>query len=354
MAILPSRATPAPPWLARRAGDDYGATADPDWREIDWRDHVHSMQIAGRKVNYVDIGESRDGAAPVLFVHGLAGCWQNWLENIPRVVAEGRRVIAPDLPGFGLSEMPAEEISISGYGRCVEALCDELGLGEVVVVGNSMGGFVAAEKAIQFPDRVERLVLVSAAGISQKDLRKAPAMVVMRVVAELTARAAAQSDKVVTRPRLREVALSSIIRHPSRIKTDLLWEITTYSGGEGYIDATKANLSYDFQDRLGDIRVPTLIVWGGNDMIVPTKDAHEYERLISGSRKVVMEDTGHVPMIERAPTFNDELMEFLAEEADAPERKGADSAAGAADSNGDASVNGDGADTEPRFSQRRG
>jgi pimeloyl-ACP methyl ester carboxylesterase len=342
MAILPSRATPAPPWHARRAGDDYGATAEPDWRGIDWREHLQSMQIDGRRVNYVDIGESRDGAAPVLFVHGLAGCWQNWLENIPRLVAEGRRVIAPDLPGFGLSEMPTEQISISGYGKCVETLCDQLGLGEVVVVGNSMGGFVAAEKAIQFPDRVERLVLVSAAGISQGDLRKAPAMVVMRVVAELTARTAAGSDKVVTRPRLREMALSSVIRHPSRIATDLLWEITTYSGGKGYIDATSATLGYDFRDRLGDIRVPTLIVWGGNDMIVPTKDAHEYERLIPGSRKVVMEDTGHVPMIERAQTFNDALMEFLAEEPGTP-----DASTGAeGDDEGDNLV--------PRLGQRRG
>ncbi len=346
MAILPSRATPAPPWLAHRAGDDYGANAEPDWREIDWRDHLHSMQIAGRRVNYVDIGESRDGAAPVVFVHGLAGCWQNWLENIPRMVAEGRRVIALDLPGFGLSEMPAEEISISGYGKCVEALCDELGLGEVVVVGNSMGGFVAAEKAIQFPDRVERLVLVSAAGISQKHLRKAPAMVIMRVVAELTARTAAKSDKVVTRPRLREVALSSVIRHPSRIPTDLLWEITTYSGGKGYIDATSATLGYDFQDRLSDIRVPTLIVWGDNDMIVPTKDADEYERLIPGSRKLLMEDTGHVPMIERAPTFNDELVKFLAEEQGAPEDESGQGEVAEAASNGDGGT--------PRFSQRRG
>ena len=327
MAILPSRATPAPPWLAHRAGDDYGAVAQPDWREIDWREHVRSAQIEGRRVNYVDIGECRDGAHPVLLIHGLAGCWQNWLENIPRLVAEGRRVIVPDLPGFGHSEMPVEDISIPGYGKCVEALCDQLGLGEVVVVGNSMGGFVAAEKAIQFPDRVERLVLVSAAGISQKDLYKAPALVIMRVVAELTARTAAKSDKVVTRPRLREVALSSVIRHPSRIPTDLLWEITTYSSGPGYMDAMEALLGYDFSDRLGDIRVPTLIVWGTDDMIVPTKDADEFERRITGSRKVLMEDTGHVPMIERAPTFNDELMEFLAEEPAAPERKGEDSQA---------------------------
>ena len=74
-------------------------------------------------------------------------------------------MVALDLPGFGLSPMPTRrEITIPGYGRWVDALCEQLGLGKVALVGNSMGGFVAAEVAIQFPERVARLVLVSAAG----------------------------------------------------------------------------------------------------------------------------------------------------------------------------------------------
>src|SRR3954469_10373601 len=166
-----SKARPATPWQASRAGDDYGATASPDWREIDWRQHLRHLVIDGRSVNYVDYGPSdSSGLEPVVFVHGLGGCWQNWLENIPRAAAEGRRVIALDLPGLGYSEMPYEKISISGYGRTVNAVCDELDLGEVVLVGNSMGGFTAAETAIQFPERVERVVLISAAGITTSDL----------------------------------------------------------------------------------------------------------------------------------------------------------------------------------------
>src|SRR2546428_7685716 len=98
MALLPSKARPAAPWAARNAGDDYGAHAQPDWREIDWRPHLRSTEIAGRGVRYVDIG-SGDGP-PIVFVHGLAGVWQNWLENIPRFAQE-RRGIAPDLPGVG-------------------------------------------------------------------------------------------------------------------------------------------------------------------------------------------------------------------------------------------------------------
>jgi pimeloyl-ACP methyl ester carboxylesterase len=160
MAVLPSKARPALMRAASQAGDDYGVTAQPSWREINWREHLRSMEIDGGNVNYVDMGSG--DAPPVLFVHGLGGCWQNWLENVPRVAQE-RRVIAPDLPGFGASEMPLERISIPGYGQFLDKLCDRLGLDEVVIVGNSMGGFVGAEVAIQFPSRVERLVLVSAA-----------------------------------------------------------------------------------------------------------------------------------------------------------------------------------------------
>ena len=124
-------ARPASVRAARRVHDGYGETAQPDWRTIDWKAHLHQLEIDGAPVNYVDIGSG--DRAPVVFVHGLGGQWQNWLENIPRAAQE-RRVIALDLPGFGLSEMPRDEITISGYGRVVDALCERLGLGRVDIV----------------------------------------------------------------------------------------------------------------------------------------------------------------------------------------------------------------------------
>jgi pimeloyl-ACP methyl ester carboxylesterase len=319
MATLrPSKALPATPWAAQRAGDDYGTTASPDWREIDWRPHLRQITIDGRSVNYVDYGSSDDGREPVVFVHGLGGCWHNWLENIPRAAAEGRRAIAIDLPGFGFSEMPADDISISGYGRVVNAQCDLLDVGEVVLVGNSMGGFISAEVAIQFPARVARLVLVSAAGVTTSDLYGAPVLAGARVVAALATRAATMSEKVVRRPHLQHLAYNSFIRHPTRIRRELLYEITRGSGRPGFVDALRAIIDYDFRDRLPEIGCPTLIVWGTDDMLVPSSDADEYERLIDGARKVVLEDTGHMAMIERPQTFNDCMMEFLAAEPNAP------------------------------------
>jgi pimeloyl-ACP methyl ester carboxylesterase len=314
--IVPSRVAPASLRAARRADDGYGATAQPDWREIDWREHLHSMDVRGTSVNYVDIG-SGDAGPPVLFVHGLGGAWQNWLENIPRVAQE-RRVFALDLPGFGRSEMPRAEISIPGYGRCVDEFCERVGLEEVVLVGNSMGGFVAAETAAQFPARVERLVLVSAAGVSITNLMRRPVQTWGRVAAALGSYGAANTRAAITRPVVRHLALGFVMRHPTRLRADLCWEQVHAAGTPGFRDALDALLDYDFRDRLGDIACPTLIVWGKEDMLVPVRDADEFERLIPNARKILMNDTGHVPMLERPVKFNDCLMEFLAEPREAP------------------------------------
>ncbi|HEU0317931.1 MAG TPA: alpha/beta fold hydrolase, partial [Solirubrobacteraceae bacterium] len=120
-----------------KAKEAYGAIGRSAWFDVDWESHRRWVEIDGRWVNLVDIGEG-----PVLiFIHGLAGCWQNWLENIP-FFARDHRVIAVDLPGFGESEMPAEPITISNYARMVDAVCDVLDVDSAVIIGNSMGGFI--------------------------------------------------------------------------------------------------------------------------------------------------------------------------------------------------------------------
>jgi pimeloyl-ACP methyl ester carboxylesterase len=311
-------ALPARVRAARLAGDDYGVTAQPDWRTIDWVTHLHQLEIDGRPVNYVDIGAGE--REPIVFIHGLGGQWQNWLENLPRAAQE-RRVIALDLPGHGLSPMPRDQITIPGYGRTVQALCDRLGLSHVDIVGNSMGGYIGAEVAIQFPQLVDQLLLVSAAGITSANLAHAPIMTLGRVATAIATHTAAQDRQLASRPKARHLSLQFVARHPSRLKPDLAYEgFFKGTGKPGFTDALRASLNYDFRDRLPEIGVPTLIVWGEKDSIIPVNDAQEFERLIPDSRKVVMKDTGHVSMAERPETFNDLMMEFLAENGAAADK----------------------------------
>jgi pimeloyl-ACP methyl ester carboxylesterase len=308
-------ARPASPRAARRVHDGYGETAQPDWRTIDWGSHLHQVEIDGAAVNYIDIGSG--DRAPIVLVHGLGGQWQNWLENIPRAAQE-RRVIALDLPGFGLSPMPPEKITIPGYGRTVNALCDRLGLGVVELVGNSMGGFISAEVAIQFPQRVDRLILVSAAGITSADLDRRPIQTLGRMATALTHWSAPLDRSIASRPKARHLALAFVARHPSLLKADLAYEgFFKGTGKPGFDDALLACLEYDFRERLPEIRVPTLIVWGEQDSIIPVKDAHEFDRLIPDSRLLVMAQTGHISMAERPVAFNDLMMDFLAESGQA-------------------------------------
>jgi pimeloyl-ACP methyl ester carboxylesterase len=313
----PSQARPAFPWEATRAGEDYGRPATPDWRDIDWQDYLRECEVAGRRMRYVELGS---GDPPVVFVHGLGGNWQNWLENLP-AAARHRRTIAMDLPGFGESEMPDGEISISNYADWVAELLDAVGGERAVVVGNSMGGFVVCELAIAHPKRVSGLVLCASAGISATNVRRHPLMTFVRAGTAIASWVSANSHLVAARPRSRHLATAMVFRHPSRLPADLTAEVMKGAGKPAFMQGLEACLSYDFRDRLNEIECPTLIVWGAEDVIVPSQDADEFNRHIPHARKVVFDETGHCPMLERPREFNRCLVEFLGDEPAGEDRE---------------------------------
>jgi pimeloyl-ACP methyl ester carboxylesterase len=185
-------------------------------------------------------------------------------------------------------------------------------------VGNSMGGFIAAELAIAFPARVERLVLVSAAGVSTTSnpqvLRVLPTLRrAERMLLASGAWAAARSDALTRRPRTRDALLNVVTRHPGRLPAALAAEQLRGAGTPGFIEALQSILDYDVRVRLPEIACPTLIVWGDADRLIPVHDADVFAELIPNSRKVIFEDTGHMSMLERPAAFNALLEEFLAE-----------------------------------------
>jgi pimeloyl-ACP methyl ester carboxylesterase len=291
----------------------YGPQGRSAWLDVDWREHQRWVTVEDQPINVIELGEG----PPLIFVHGLSGSWPNWLEQLP-VFAARHLVITLDLPGFGYSPMPPERISITGYARLLDRLLDKLEIDAAAVVGNSMGGFVGAELAIAFPQRVERLVLISAAGISTYDHRGALRTVPVlrraeRILTAYTAWMASKSDTVARRPRLRDATLNVVTRHPSRLPAALAAEQLRGSGKPGFIQALEANLDYDFRERLPEIACPTLIVWGEDDRVITARDAEVFEELIPDSRVVMYADTGHLSMLERPAAFNALLEEFLSE-----------------------------------------
>jgi pimeloyl-ACP methyl ester carboxylesterase len=289
--------------------------------DVDWREHQRFVEVDGRWVNVVELGaggtRDRAGRLPVVFVHGLSGSWQNWLENLPHFAAAGHRVVAFDLPGFGASQMPRDKISIAGYARFVDALLKQLGVGPAIVVGNSMGGFIGAELAIRSPARVERLVLVSAAGLTVEYQRNERVLGALRSAENaLTAWAGwvgSRSDALARRPRARRLLMGFVVHRPDLLPAALISEQVRSSGKPGFVDALDALTDYPIRDRLGRIGCPTLIVWGEEDHLIPVRDATEFADLIPGARKVVWPKTGHMAMLERPAAFNALVDAFVAE-----------------------------------------
>ncbi len=306
----------APPSLPQLDDQSvYGPQGRSPWLDVDWRTHQRWVIVDGQPINVVERGVG----PPLVFVHGLIERWTQWVEQLS-AFSSSHRVIAMDLPGFGDSPMPAEKISISGYARMIEQLLDTLEVGAAAFVGHSMGGFTSVELAINFPQRVQRLVLVSPAGLStynnSRDLRLVAQMRRFRwIVNGYHARVAAHAELLARRPRLRllEPTTHVVARHSDRLPAPFVAEFVRGLGAPGYIEGMAANFDYDYRDRLAEVACPTLIVWGKHDLVVSAKDADVYERLIPNARKVIFKDTGHMAMIERPAAFNALLKDFLKE-----------------------------------------
>lgn len=308
-----------PDYAARTAGSsavasDASSQQLADWRSIDWRSHQRWIELSSGPVNVIDIGSG----PPVLFVHGLGGSWPNWLEQLP-VVSESRRAIAFDLPGFGASPVPSTRISIEGYAAITLELMDKLGIYSAPIVGNSMGGEITAELALSAPQRTERIVLVSPAGISTVALANRLGVIKLAypVVNIVTSLVSANANHLARRRIVRERAMATVATQPQRIAPEFAAEQMRGMGKPGFMPALEGIVTHSrtLSSRLHAISCPTLILWGADDPLVPVRDAAAYAKGIPHARKVVWEDTGHVAMFERAADFNALLEDFLSEDS---------------------------------------
>jgi len=299
------------PFSRERPGAE-NTPAGTGWWSIDWRGHQRWLDVGGRPVNTIDLGS---GEPALVFIHGLSGCWPNWLEQLA-AFSEDHRVIAFDLPGFGHSPGHAGEVSMPGYARIVADALAQLGIDRAVVVGNSMGGLISAELAAEEPGLVERLVLVSPAGIATyRNRLTTRTMPVVRRAQQMLALGAAwtasHSDSLASRRRLRSLVLSGVVAHPSRLPGPLAAEQLRGAGTDGFMSALEAILEFDLSPRLGLIRCPTLVVWGTRDRLITWRDARRFVEAIPDAREVVYRDTGHMAMLERPGEFNELLADFL-------------------------------------------
>jgi len=279
---------------------------------------MHQITLHGHQVAYRDQGRGDT----ILLVHGMAGSSRTWREVIPSL-AEHHRVLAPDLVGHGRSEKPPGDYSLGAFANLLRDLLDALGIERVTVVGQSLGGGIAMQFAYQFPERVDRLVLVSSGGLGREvswilRLLAAPgAELALPVVAPWFVREPGMAvsrwlrDRGLRAARLAEMwdAYASLTEADNRAAFLRTLRAVVDPGGQ----------AVDASDRLHlAAGLPTLIVWGDADAIIPVEHAAAAHAALPGSRLEIFEGVGHFPQTEDPERFLAVLEDFLRTTAPLP------------------------------------
>jgi 4,5:9,10-diseco-3-hydroxy-5,9,17-trioxoandrosta-1(10),2-diene-4-oate hydrolase len=251
---------------------------------------------------------------PLVLLHGGGSDSRQWLDTMQEL-SRHYRVYAPDLPGFGKSGSLPGTFGLHRLSRFVDRFLTELGLHQVRLLGHSLGGFVALSYVLESPQRVERLVLVDSLGLGGEIAWwvKLLCVPLIAIPLKVLARGAwhALGRLVALRPHISLPHWLSGIYPPHPAQEHLGPEVAGMAG-------QKTDLSH----RLSEISVPTLIVWGGRDGVLPVRQAHRAHRLIRGSRLRVFEKGGHSAYRDQAHQFHRTLLEFLSQGAVSPEREG--------------------------------
>lgn len=245
----------------------------------------------GALLYYRDRGPKN--APALLLLHGSNASlftWEPWTKRLD----SSFRVVAIDLPGHGLTgAVPSKDYSQAGMVEFTKEAADKLGLGKFAIAGNSMGGGVAAHFAEEYPDRVTALILVDAGGMPSKQGDHVPLgfrigriPVLNKLLLHLTPRA------------MFKEGLNDSLVHKAVITDAMVEQYWELNRMEGTPEATLARFNEPFgtyvKDHIGQIKAPTLILWGAEDHLVPVEAAHEFNAAIPGSKLIVFPGNGHV------------------------------------------------------------
>lgn len=268
------------------------------------------IDVGGIRTRYWQVGESGPW---LLLLHGLGGYAENWLCNVGPL-SRRHRVLALDMVGFGRTGKPPIRYTLPRMAWFAHDFLRRLGVGRASVVGLSMGGGVSLQFAIQFPERLDRLVLVDSAGLGVGGgfgLRLMSVPLLGELIATrgqaslgIAMRRSVYDPRLVTPPM---IDLNHRMNNQPGSRAALLSALRGVATPFGL----RAAVHHDIARHLPRMQQPTLIVWGRNDPIVPVAHAVAAARAMPRARLEVFERCGHLPPFEHADAFNRLVEEFL-------------------------------------------
>jgi pimeloyl-ACP methyl ester carboxylesterase len=266
------------------------------------------MEVDGMQVHVRDEGP-RDDPMPILLLHGTSASlhtWDGWAQSL----SGQRRVIRFDLPAFGLTgPNPNNDYSIAAYVHFVGGMADKLGVKKFVLVGNSLGGQIAWAAALALPQRVSKLVLVDAAGYPFQSSSVPIGFRIARI----------PGLRVLMEHVLPRGVIDSSVRNvygdPSKVKPELIdryYDLTLRAGNRHALAYRMDQRMSGDEAHIKELKLPTLILWGAKDKLIPLDNAQRFAADIQGSKLVIFDELGHVPHEEDVQKTVEAFKAFLA------------------------------------------
>jgi 2-hydroxy-6-oxonona-2,4-dienedioate hydrolase len=259
------------------------------------------LMVDGINVRYVDQNEN---GQPVIFIHGLGGSIDSWNNNIRQLSSNGLRIIALDLPGFGLSDKCKTIYSIEFYADFVRRFLEAIGVNrKVSIIGSSLGGQIAAEIAIRNKESVSNLVLISPAGASPKSFKGTRSL--RKYLKILRARSSEEIKEIMT-------SLDEKPVEDSYAKS-ILERLSIPGAKAAFVSALKeSSRAPRFTKYIANTKAKVLVIWGKEDNMIPVKYATPFIK-IPNCRLLVIEGCGHRPHVEKPNLFNSTAYDFICE-----------------------------------------
>ena len=271
--------------------------------------HSHFVNVDDARVHYQEFGDA--AKPPIILIHGFTASVYVWKTVAPMLAESGFRVIAVDLLGFGYSEKPSWfDYSIQSQARMISRFMNRLGIGRATIVGNSYGGAVALNLTLDYPETIEKLVLVDPVTNDMPKNHPLLKLVSIRGIGEMITPFIADS-KLFLRHRMRGTIAKTNHHLITEERLAAIRRPLNATDGHHSLLATSRNWNANrIEQDAHLINQPTLVIWGEEDTIIPIKCGYKLHEEILNSRFVVLKDCGHVPPEEKSELFTELVAEF--------------------------------------------